>query len=218
MREASGTTTHVDDAPPLNRRTKSDSTALFALHVEMGCEGCADCLESTQKPEEIQYRGRILTANQIARQVRRDMARYQNVCTYCGDIADHADHLVPLTWSGPGLRSIVGTVPSCADCNTRISDFPISEIVSRCDVVRASLERSHSKLLRRPPAGNLEGVTGTLLKNAMARRFKRASLVARLAVLRSGGFLCLTSTTRERIVHHGVADLAEERFDSCSVS
>lgn len=218
MSEASGSTTHVDDAPPLNRRTKSDSTALFALHVEMGCEGCVDCLASTQEPEEIQYRGRILAANQIARRTRRDMARYPNVCTYCGDIADHVDHLVPLTWSGPGLRSIVGTVPSCADCNTRINDFPVSEIASRCDVVRASLERSHSKMLRRPPMGNLDGVTGTLLKNARALRFSRASLVARLAVLRSGGFLCLMTTTREQIVYYGVADLAEERFGSSSGS
>ena len=191
--------------------TEARAEEIFLRHLDAGCSGCPDCIRTTQQPAEQSHRSRILAANLIARDVRSKMIRYPLVCTYCGDIADHEDHLVPITWSGPHLRTMVGTVPSCADCNTRINDFPIPEISSRCEVALRSIEKKNAKLLKKAPIGSLNGVTGTLLKNALARRHQRATVIARLAVLRTGGFLALPILLRERIMNEGVVDLALER-------
>lgn len=191
--------------------TETKIEEIFLMHLDAGCAGCPDCIRSTQKPDEQTYRGRILAANLVARHVRSEMSKYPLVCTYCGDIADHQDHLVPITWSGPHLRAMVGTVPACCDCNIRINDYPIPEISSRCEVALRSVEKKYASLLKKASLGSLEGVSGTLLKNALARRHQRATVVARLAVLRTGGFLSLPTTLRDRIMHEGVADLALER-------
>lgn len=42
---------------------------------------------------------------------------YSRSCVYCGDSAEHADHLTPLARGGLHCRDNI--VPACADCNER---------------------------------------------------------------------------------------------------
>ena len=69
------------------------------------------------------------------------------LCTYCGDLATTVDHVIPVSWSSgkkrkrrrldlPGLK-----VPSCGDCNSRLTDRPIFTIVERKDFIAVELEK-----------------------------------------------------------------------------
>ena len=184
---------------------------LFHEHLEAGCPGCDECL--TDRPRERADRYRLIRANVIAKDAAERLRRHPNVCVYCGDLADHADHLVPRTWTGDALRELVLTVPACADCNVRIGDYCDPEIAARCEVVTNSLRRKHKKLLTQLPLGDLNGTEGKLKSALMARRHLRATVIGRLAVLAAGGFLELHENTRERITYHGIADLATERHE-----
>jgi len=189
------------------------STTLIS-HLETSCPGCSECL--TDRPREREGRYRLVRANRIARDVRDRMRHHPKVCTYCGDIADHEDHLLPETWTGIGTRHAVLTVPACADCNTRIGDYPEPDIDKRCAIVAESVKRKHARLLSRPPLGSLAGVTGKLRVSMLALRHQRATVVARLSVLAAGGFLELKEHTRDRITYHGIADLATEQHDEAA--
>lgn len=182
--------------------------AVFHEHLDAGCSGCDECL--TNQPRERADRYRLIRANTVARDARERLRRHPSVCVYCGDIAEHADHLVPRTWTGDALRQLVLTVPACADCNVRIGDYCDPEIAARCEIVTNSLRRKHKKLLDRPPLGDIDGTEGRLRAALLARQHLRAIIIARLAVLAAGGFLQLHENTRERITYHGVADLAIE--------
>lgn len=62
-------------------------------------------------------------------------------CVYCGEDAEHADHLVPLPTSGPDLRRFVPTLPACASCNGTLRDFPSPIVAARAAYIAMHLRR-----------------------------------------------------------------------------
>lgn len=72
------------------------------------------------------------------------------VCVYCGDPAGQRDHLIPMPLSGAALRLRVLTVPSCANCNNRINDFPSFCVTERRERAHASIHKNNRALLERP--------------------------------------------------------------------
>lgn len=43
------------------------------------------------------------------------LVRWGYLCAYCGDLAEHLDHVVPLSKGGDDIESNI--VPACAPCN-----------------------------------------------------------------------------------------------------
>lgn len=64
-------------------------------------------------------------------------------CVYCGEEADHADHLVPLPVSGPELRRFVPTLPACASCNGTLADFHSPIVAARSAHIAMHLHRRY---------------------------------------------------------------------------
>lgn len=72
------------------------------------------------------------------------------VCVYCGDPAGTKDHLLPGSLTGPTLRRLVAVVPACADCNSRINDYPSPSVTERRHRAQASIRRKYAGLLTVP--------------------------------------------------------------------
>lgn len=58
---------------------------------------------------------------------RRILERDSGVCAYCGGAGDTIDHLTP--WSLGGRTTMDNCVTSCAECNFRRGNRPVSEFV-----------------------------------------------------------------------------------------
>ena len=69
------------------------------------------------------------------------------VCVYCGMPAGTKDHLLPRGKTGEARRVLVATVPACADCNSRISDYPDPSVTARRRVAQASIRRAKRSVL-----------------------------------------------------------------------
>ena len=112
-----------------------------------------------------------------------------SVCIYCGEDAEQLDHLVPRNLSGDTWREYVPLVPSCGDCNRRISATTTPYIAERCEVVSSSLKSKHKKLLSAPGISQdeVQELTGSLRAMVEARSATRIVVRARLSVLDSGG-------------------------------
>lgn len=74
-----------------------------------------------------------------------------NFCSYCGDVADTVDHVIPLSWNRVGARTNSGAngstsvTPACRDCNINLSNVPIHSISGR----RAYLAKKLAAKLKR---------------------------------------------------------------------
>lgn len=104
-------------------------------------------------------------------------------CTYCGEPARGRDHLLPKPVTGAALRHQVLTVTSCADCNTRINDFPSACVTDRRQKAHDSIRRTMARTLQVPtktPA-ELRQMGPTLRSAAITHNRKREWLLARLA-------------------------------------
>lgn len=115
--------------------------SIHVEHCELGWRLCLDC----RFARDIQAQSAITVALSEVSLIESHLRRYPSLCVYCADTAQHRDHLVPEPWTGPIARRRVPTVPSCADCNTRVNDAPIFTIAGRCEVIAASLKKKKRK-------------------------------------------------------------------------
>lgn len=105
------------------------------------------------------------------------------ICVYCGDPAGTRDHLLPKPITGEARRTLVATVPACADCNRRIGDFPSPCVTSRREVAHVSIRKRWRSILDVPdktPA-DLRGLGHAMRSVAIKNNTRRASVRARLS-------------------------------------
>ncbi|MEZ5411045.1 MAG: HNH endonuclease [Acidimicrobiales bacterium] len=133
--------------------------------------------------------GWLLRAQAEAERVQEWVeATRRAVCVYCGEQAEHEDHLVPRHLSGEEWRKAVPTVPACADCNQLLSDLYMETIGERSAYVARQLRRKHKALAA--PCRNCpdpEELDGTLRSYVEARQALRTVIRSRLALLGLGG-------------------------------
>jgi len=99
--------------------------------IEAGC-GTELCMEPrhllVHAPERLEYPNRI--------------------CIYCGRGGFTRDHLMPVRVTGDAARKHVLTVPACGECNSIISDKPVSSITGRRAIAKAGLRKKYKRILR----------------------------------------------------------------------
>lgn len=106
-----------------------------------------------------------------------------HVCVYCGEGCDGVDHLLPEPWTGKAQRHLVAVVPACANCNSRINDFPSPNVTERRKRAQLSIERSNKRLLLRPrkTAVDMRGLGYAMRTVAEKNNIKADRVKARLA-------------------------------------
>ncbi len=74
-------------------------------------------------------------------------------CTYCGESAECMDHVVPVSYNLPGRKRVsykkLQIVPSCNDCNLRLSNKAYHTVGKRADYLATKLAKKHKRLLGR---------------------------------------------------------------------
>lgn len=115
-----------------------------------------------------------------------------DICVYCGDPAGTLDHVTPLV----AVAALMGTVdvrrhypdglclvPSCADCNCRLSSFLARSIDEKREELKRRLRRKHAQLLnsRDWQPEELEELGHSLRALITQQERKRAWLIRRLA-------------------------------------
>lgn len=80
----------------------------------------------------------------------------KGICTYCGDIAQTVDHVIPVSFfDGKIVRSAsvknkgVRTY-ACSDCNCMLSNKYFESFRERCKYVNQGIERRFKKVLNMP--------------------------------------------------------------------
>lgn len=89
---------------------------------------------------------------------RRILERDGGVCAYCGALGDTIDHLTP--WSLGGRTTMDNCVTSCAECNFRRGNRPVTEFVAQEGLTLRKLSnpvlveyvRTARASVRKPPA------------------------------------------------------------------
>lgn len=76
------------------------------------------------------------------------LAYPRGVCIYCGRHGWTKDHLFPRNWTGNIRRNFTALVPSCATCNSLISDALTWSITERRALCHERLRRKYAKVLR----------------------------------------------------------------------
>lgn len=152
---------------------------------------------STEKPE-IEDRDKVILerflysvslANQEKDRIKDWLQDNRDICVYCGLDAEHRDHLVPEPWTGISIRTLIPTVPSCADCNMRIGDAPIISIAARAEIVAKSLSRKYKKSLDIPDRSEeeLSKFGRNLREKIRSFQYQRVLTRYRLQRLLAGG-------------------------------
>lgn len=78
------------------------------------------------------------------------------ICTYCGDISNTLDHVIPVSFfdgrmvragsmRGKGVRTY-----SCSDCNAVLSNKYFESFRKRCQYVNQAIERRYKTVLNLP--------------------------------------------------------------------
>ena len=168
-----------------------------AQECERGARFCVDCALSVSG----EYRSTLALAIAIANETREAMRHAPDACTYCGAWADSVDHLLPKGWTGKAARVLVGTVPACRDCNSRIGDLPDPWIHARAAVAASSLRRKWATKLDYPdrtPA-ELRSFGPRIRSRLEASQIERDNVRRRLAVLDVGGVPYLPEYSRRRL-------------------
>ena len=160
----------------------------LARHVEeceLGVRICGDC----RTARDVDTQSAITRARSEHELHRVWLQRHPGVCIYCGESADHRDHLVPINWTGPIARMFVPMVPACGDCNRRINDALVQTIAGRSEVVASSLRRKYGKQLSIPDRDEdwFAEFNPRMAANLRAAQGNRRLLRLRLAVLDMGG-------------------------------
>ena len=109
-------------------------------------------------------------------------------CVYCGDFSDTLDHLPPIS-SVPfveNLKDLHGEfwlLPACRDCNSALSNFRITSVENRQDIVAKRIERKYAKLFRMPDwdEDELKQLKGTMRKQVTASMKLKRIHATRLA-------------------------------------
>ena len=175
-------------------------------HALNGYRNRKDLAGGFPNGEEPLLKGRIFKASMLTIETNLAMRKYPLTCTFCGDFSEHEGHLLSRTAFGSNLQELIGTVPTCVDCNIDISNFPEPDIRARCEFAISKMEHRHAALLAligSEPQSSAENLAGGshFLRNDVA------TLLVRLNVLQAGGFLSLPTETRDRIVCNGVGAL-----------
>jgi hypothetical protein len=105
-----------------------------------------------------------------------------DVCVYCGEGCGGVDHLLPEPWTGAAMRHLVAVVPACANCNSRIGDFPSPNVAKRRQRAQLSIEHAHKRLLLRPyrDAAAMDGLGYAMRTVAEQNNLKADRVKARL--------------------------------------
>ncbi len=112
-------------------------------------------------------------------------------CAYCGGIAEHKDHVIPVSLLRPGKRGQRfqdddWIVPACVECNGLLSDRMLHTVPLRASWLYKEYRRRYKKLLTAPTWSNEEldelgdGFRSFVIENMIAQ----AELDLRLAKLR----------------------------------
>lgn len=91
-----------------------------------------------------------ISAEHLAVVAPTKIAYPAGVCVYCGMPSGTKDHLIPRGWSGEARRRTVAVVPACADCNSRINDFPSANVTDRRVRAHESLRKAKRRVLSAP--------------------------------------------------------------------
>lgn len=74
-----------------------------------------------------------------------EISREKRVCAYCGDPAEHIEHVIPRRLHQPTY-----TVLSCAECNLLAGGFKATCFADKIDYIREKIRKRYKKYLRAP--------------------------------------------------------------------
>lgn len=113
----------------------------------------------------------------------------QTSCVYCGEPAEHIDHVLPVSFITQNRapltktqRAQLITVPACADCNHRAGGRVFKSLMQKRNWLRVDLENKERRLLLEPMWTEQEiaalghGIRGYVI----ARQAKRVLTLTRL--------------------------------------
>lgn len=104
-----------------------------------------------------------------------DYVRDKGLCAYCGEYAEHIEHVVPRCLDLPTY-----TVPSCAECNLLAGDTPVVTFAEKRRLIHDLLRERYSNVLSTPDhsAAELEQL-GYTLRNLVCRSLEIRDIVRR---------------------------------------
>lgn len=151
---------------------------------ELG-DRCADC----RLKRDVRAQGALSTARREMVALEPWLRAHPELCVYCGEPSEHADHLVPLPWTGAATRRFVPTVPACGDCNLRINDALEPTVAGRCAIVADSLRRKYGKKLHIPDRteAQIREFEGRMRHDIRAAQSRRQVIRRRLMHLDAAG-------------------------------
>lgn len=77
-------------------------------------------------------------------------------CIYCGEPAEHIDHVLPVRYSNwrdvltPEEREQLATVPACGECNMLAGSKAFHSLGDKRDFIRGKLRKRYAKILDGP--------------------------------------------------------------------
>lgn len=185
-------TSDFEESRNLDQHIQWARTKLSGLREEhmRECDGSERCLQCRRYDNsEVPDRLGLASFEYRTKVAMHDVRQDGVLCVYCGGLAEQRDHLLPRSWTGDGVRRVVPTVPSCSDCNRRLSDYPEPVIAARAHLLAERIQRKHGKSLAIPDREEeyfLE-FGEKMRQTQMARQFERQIVRARLIVLQLGG-------------------------------
>jgi len=73
------------------------------------------------------------------------------LCTYCGQIGNTLDHLVPVSYTSiKRHKRIRNTVPACGECNTVLGKQLFPNVASRAFYLFGYYQAKYRKILNAP--------------------------------------------------------------------
>lgn len=155
----------------------------FSCELGSRCQTCSDLADSNLRSliglARMEYEQKINCIDKS----------FKDLCVYCGSFSEHRDHLLPLPWTGPGVRAMVPTVPACGKCNRTISDYSSPIIYDRSMLVASRIRKKYAKQLKITDKTENQFLQfeGNMQKSLRARQYERQHLRSRLLILESGG-------------------------------
>lgn len=115
-------------------------------------------------------------------------------CTYCGELANTRDHIIPRTYSGDETFSHDVCVPACKECNCLLGPRAYFTIAERAHYIYNTLQKRYKKVLSSPywKEKDIKELGNTLrsyvkkqqsLKLVIQERIERARLVSGMSTL-----------------------------------
>jgi len=105
------------------------------FHLEQdGVNLCPTCAFAEIKAQDLASLGRAV-----------EISRERNVCAYCGDPAEHVEHVIPRR-----LKQPTYTVRSCAECNLLAGGFAATCFAEKIEFIRDKIRKRYRKYMKAP--------------------------------------------------------------------